>query len=562
MELNNTQLNIVAGQPGVGKSHRLINDALTELLDNKQTVVIITPTHSARSNLQAVIDEKINAINTDEIGKRKLDIEITHRDYLELKALNYLKRNIKVMYGYAKETRVFIDEISMISVPTLFNLLYQTQYMKDVKITAYGDIKQLPAINSNSVIEELLRPNIKGNLWDWVRQAYENVEFDKLEAPKHWHLKNAVNFEVMLTNYRLQEQGFNNGFNDEYIEKVMNNVFFNGDDSNNKESATSDYYKNIIIEVVKSHVLIISPTHDRGKEVNDFIWNEYGSEAIYQFPFLKEIRGTKVYLNPDYIDFKDLKREFPSINNLSEHDLKHIENFEPTAYVVVNVAQGITVENVLYYMGNTPISNGNKSHYSFNNFYTAITRSKKLAMLAGKPELFRKMLDIHPITAQDRLRHIRADFAVKELFEQLLINSVELNKDQVFDLYMTIFNNNEEFPYKGDMKDLSYYSITDEPYTLPELLLKFKNYDVMQALRNNTPNYRLSLYEPYIKETNVKNGENRAGKGKVQVWIKSLSADDLSQVEKDIEKLSMRKFKEKYKVDKRQTTKAINDLEL
>lgn len=47
MVKNNTNMKIVAGEPGTGKSTRLIQDGVDEILALR-TVSIIVPTHSAR----------------------------------------------------------------------------------------------------------------------------------------------------------------------------------------------------------------------------------------------------------------------------------------------------------------------------------------------------------------------------------------------------------------------------------------------------------------------------------------------------------------------------------
>ena len=58
MEDNKTKLKIVAGQPGVGKSTRLIEDGINTILNHK-SVFVMTPTHTAKQNLQAEIDRQM-----------------------------------------------------------------------------------------------------------------------------------------------------------------------------------------------------------------------------------------------------------------------------------------------------------------------------------------------------------------------------------------------------------------------------------------------------------------------------------------------------------------------
>ena len=90
-----------------------------------------------------------------------------------------------------------------------------------------------------------------------------------------------------------------------------------------------------------------------------------------------------------------------------------------------------------------------------------------------------------------------------------------------------------------------------------------KECDMTYGLSETTVNWIKSdsfkkFYEEEIANTN---GAKFRGKGKTQAWVNSLSDEELEQVKKDVNDLSMRKFKSKYDKDKRQVVKALQELE-
>ena len=310
MVKNNTKMKIIAGEPGTGKTTRLIKDGVDEIL-SLRTVTIIVPTHSARQTIVDKIDDML-LVEINEVRKN---------------ALMKLRYNVNVLYGYAGEQTILIDEISMISVPILFNILYRTLDVEGAKIIGYGDIKQLPVIKGNSIIEELLRNNLTVDVWEWVKEAYNNVEQNKLVAPSVWKLASHVQFETLLKNYRLRANGYT-GYTQEYIQDVIDNSIYNED----------GYYDEVIYKALYNNTLIIAPSHGRGAEVNESLINRYGDSFDKVAPFVKEVSGTKVYLNPDNENYEAVKSAFGFVKEVPINF--NPKKFEHTAYVVVNVAQG------------------------------------------------------------------------------------------------------------------------------------------------------------------------------------------------------------------------------
>lgn len=539
MVKNNTNMKIVAGEPGTGKTTRLIQDGVDEIL-SLRTVTIIVPTHSARQTIVDKIDDML-LVEINEVRKN---------------ALMKLRYNVNVLYGYAGEQTILIDEISMISVPVLFNILYRTLDVEGAKIIGYGDIKQLPVIKGNSIIEELLRNNLTVDVWEWVKEAYNNVEQNKLVAPSVWKLASNVQFETLLKNYRLQANGYT-GYTQEYIQDVIDNSIYN----------KSGYYEEVINNALYNNTLIIAPSHGRGAEVNESLINRYGDNFDKVAPFVKEISGTKVYLNPDNENYKSVKSAFGFVKEAPINF--NPKKYEYTAYVVVNVAQGATVDDVLYYMGNKPISGQAKSFYTRNNLYTAIARSRNIAQLVGYKGSFENMMNNLPLSAQARLHHVKAREAVLALFNNLMSIHEELSLDEIYKMYLNLF---EEVSVGGNVgEQLSIYGIVNEPFEKDELALEFKNYDIQKAMRLGfVIDYKSKIYDAHISESNTSNMKNntnslgkrnKAGKGYVQEWVRALSDDKLNALREDVDNLSVRKFKAKYDKTLVSVKKALASLE-
>ena len=525
MKQNQTKLAVIAGRPGSGKSTILIQDGINAILGGK-SLYVMTPTHSARRSLQSAIDYQYAN-----------ELSATRKE-----ALRKLRYSIHVLNGYALQEIILIDEMSMVSVPALFNLLYRTQYVKPTpEIHMYGDLAQLPVIKGNSVIEELIRANVEGNVWDWAKNAYENVDFTSLPAPASWHLEHDIEFKVLLENYRLQAEGFTD-YNKEYFSYLLDHVIDKAED-----------YKQALIDAVEKMALIVSPTHNRGAQVNKMLQEHYGKSWYEVAPFVKMPKDTKVYLNPANEQLPELKKAFKFLEVLP--DVNDMNKVEFTAYVVTNVAQGATVDNAVYFMGDDAIPDGKtQHHYSYNNFVVSVSRSRQATQLIGKKESFEKMIDIVPISAQQRLQHHKSDKAINLLFENLYARNDELTADDIYELYLNTFNDIDESNL-AQADELRDYGIISTPLSKKEMILKFKDYDTMRGMAVHN-NYAL-IYRDYIQSINK---ENAKGKGKTQAWVNSLSDDELAELKADTD-LSRAKFKAKYGKDKRQVVKALQELE-
>ncbi|MCM0598303.1 AAA family ATPase [Periweissella fabalis] len=549
MENNKTKVSLTAGEPGAGKSYTLIQQAYQALISGK-SVYIMTPTHSAKANLITTIDKQVDEF----------------KDSVSAQHYDDLKSTIHVLYGYKGQQEVFIDEIGMINITTLFGLFYQTERIENVHVHLFGDIKQLPAIKGNSVIEQLLRNNLKTSLWQFANdKCYDNFMFKELLAPDMWHLDKPVDVTILNHNHRLNELGYtsyNNDFFTDVINKTIE-IATPEEQEFNPDFNSATLYLGHLLKAVKDYSLILTPTHKRGDEINSAL-KANNNETLA--PFI--INNKKTYLNPVHKDYELLKLKFGFIPEIEDADLfaqgwthgkVDKDQYEFSFCTTVHKAQGATVSSVVFYMGNEPIANGHKEHYSNNMLYTSVTRASDEIKLLGKLNSFELMHTIYPKSAQTRCGHYRADGAVKLLFKRLREIDETLGVDDIYSLYQDVFNTIELS--EEQETELLNYSVKSNIYTKEQLIRKFKDYKINTYGVFAKNDYKYLVYDKFIDRINAKKqakgGANSKGKGKVQTFINSLSDEQLKAVKTDVESLSMVKFKAKYNMDRRAVTKAI-----
>lgn len=512
--MNKTKVSLVAGEPGAGKSYTLIQQATDKIILGK-SVYIMTPTHSAKHNLLKEIHSQIKISNS-----------------IRREALNKLQSSIHVLSNYHLESEIFIDEAGMINVNHLFGLLYQTNSVGNAHIHLFGDIKQLPPVIGNSIVEELLRFNIEDELWNWVNnKAYSDFQFDFFETPTIWQLENNIDITTLRENHRLNRIGYTSYDNDFYNSVIDGTI-------------EKDNYTDELIDAINNDYLILVPTHARGEEIDEAIRNTYGQDIKNIAPFIRIDKN--LYINPFNIRKNEIADKFSTIEKIDEDKIKN-ESAQFTCWTTVHKAQGATVDSVCFYLGNNPIAPQHKEHYSNNMLYTSLTRARSNFMLLGLKSSFEKMRSINPKSAQQKLRYFKAEEAKAKLFITLRSINQTLNIDEIYDLYEDIFNDIELS--NEDKENLEHYNISSDIYSKKELIKKFKNYaDEDFKVGFNHTNYKVTIYDKYVNSIKAK---NKSGKGKTQKWISSLNNDEIIQVKNDINNLSIRKFKEKYGYDKR-----------
>jgi len=534
MNLNSNKIRAILGQPGTAKSTKLVQMAVDDMLMGHQ-VIAITPTHGSRESLRATIDTAMGIESSEE----------------RLNALKELKyKRIKVMYGYTEAyDRIYIEEASQFPDTHFTSLMYRSQHVQGAVITLVGDLKQLNVPAGHSVLELLLSATVDQPVWDWTAEAYQNVDFEFLTAPKSWYLEDTqIPLTILNKNYRLASQGFSNGYDDEYINTVIDKAI-----DIQSDEPEGVVYHDVVIDAVKNNRLMVALSHKRGQVLNDIILGEFGDDALGYFPFVRD--DSKVWLNPENRDYESLKKVFPFVKELDKGiDLKKLEL---SAYAVPHTVQGATYKgSVLVFLGNEPISKKATSYYTNNNLYVAMSRGTALAQLVGNKDEFRKMLLNRPASMREAKMHLKSEMAVKELFNRMLELREEKTFEEVYGLFGDIFGT-IELPAE-DERVLEDYNVTSAMYTEDQLRRAFAKYPVGRALKLGfLPNYKDLFYKPYIQSINSENGSKRVGRGKVQLMINSLSEEQREQLKNDVQTLSQRKFKAQYNMTQVTVKKAL-----
>ena len=146
-------IDLTIGEPGTGKSHSLVTNALSDMKRLGGSVFISVPTHASAQNIRAIIYKEMNgAKEGDKLALKQL-----------LKAVHVLEDK------YNGEEVLYIDEIGQWT-PSYFNsLLLKLQSVPAYNLHLSGDIRQLQPVKGFSPLEDLLRKNLDiDDFWQWV----------------------------------------------------------------------------------------------------------------------------------------------------------------------------------------------------------------------------------------------------------------------------------------------------------------------------------------------------------------------------------------------------------
>lgn len=515
-----TSAKLIVGEPGTGKTYNLSHLA-KKLVQKGESVHVVCPTKSARDNVKSAYDEFLD--------KQLID---PNENFV-------LKSSTEVLHGYvdSKATNLIIEEAGLIEVTVLHGLLHIAQIVPNVHIYMFGDIKQLQPVQGTSIIEKIIRVNeLNGDtpFWEWVAKcAYTEIEEQELQVPYDWQLPDLkIEMNILRKNYRLNKQGFNS-YNDEYYDYQINNTI------------TKDDYSEELKYAMEHDYLIISPTKDRGKQVNDFLSSVYRN-AMYVAPFI--IIRNEIYLNPFHKRYSDISEKFYFMKKIKKEVAENIPDTKWTAFITTHQAQGATVDAICYYMGNKKIWKTHKNHYNNNQLYTAVTRSRNAVMLLGLSDSFKEMREIYPSDAKENLGGIRKKAAMEQLIEDLTKARKHPEADAIYDMF-NFYMADDEIISEYELRMLNYYKVPQEAYS--------QRYVVSQVNRRVKTIEGFSTLGKWLSDNASKaNSKNAKAprKGKVQKWIDSLDDNNLKEVKQDVDELSIRKFKEKYNYDKRYIT--------
>lgn len=519
---------LVISEPGAGKSYKLITRAVEAKLAG-ESIYIATPTHASKQNLVAMMYDRMPSASSER----------------ELRALKSLAYDVHVLESsYNGQSELFIDEIGQWPSSNFNSLLLNLQSVSHANIHLTGDIKQLtPSSSLGSPLEALLRNNLDvESFWGWISdKAYNEFDFTELQAPTLWRIEEPIKVELLTENHRLAGLGYNSFDNDFFDDIVETKV---------KELPD---YSVALLEAIQNYSAILVATKQRGKEVNQIIGDALNDITMFrQGAYFVQVQG-KTYLNPNHHDYETLQKKFPGVPRVTPEVT--MDEVLYKYWATVHSMQGITISSVTFFMGNTPIANGHRDHYNENMLYTSVTRASDHITLLGLKESFRFMRHQEPTSPQCKLGRFRANKAKTMLFDILLTDKPADKRlfAETYGLYQSIFNS-LELPANVSA-DLDVFNVRSEMHNEHELALAFKEYPYMDAIRKGfNADYRTF----YTEEISKVNSKSAKGRGKVQQFIEGLTSDEMTQLRVDVEKLSVRKFADKYnKMAKKNVVKAL-----
>ena len=517
-----TSIKAFIGEPGTGKTYNLTH-MVNGLLENGESVYIMNPTKSARNNV------------------RKAFKELMQND--EMQYDNYVRafKSTNVLHGFAESpsNNIFIDESAMVDLSAFYSLLYGVIGMEDVHIYLFGDMKQIEPVNGDSILKTLIEKsmpiNESRNIWQYVADTlYSDMNDLIIDAPDSWKLDCKVDITVFKQNHRLESKNFS-GYDDEYYSSLIDNAVF------------TDDYSGYLKYALEHNWLITTPTNARGNEINDVLKQQYDDFKMVA-PFVVD-GNSDYYLNPFNKSFNQLKESFDFMPQIER---ENAQGYEFTAYMSTHRVQSFTVNNVLFFMGNNPIGNRHKSHYSNNMLYTAVTRAKHDVQLLGLPDSFKQMRETMPLTAQEKNVHLKAGLAIENLKNWIQQSDSVPTADEIYNKYVQLYEDDSLIP-KFEQSILDIYKIQSEMYT--------KRY-VINHINDSFPEmfgFTLNVWLKENSKLSKQGNSNAKGKGKVQQWIDSLDDEEIEQVKGDLKSRLVKKneFKEKYHYTKEQVRKAF-----
>lgn len=520
---------LVISEPGAGKSFQLVSRAVEAKMAG-EAIFIAVPTHASKQNLVAMMYDRMPSATSER----------------ELRALKQLAYDVHVLESsYNGQSELFIDEIGQWPSSNFNSLLLNLQSVTHASVHLSGDIKQLvPSSSLGSPLEALLRNNLDiESFWGWVAdKAYNEFDFTELQAPTLWRIEEPIKVTLLHENHRLaglNYSSYDNQFFDDIIETKVREL---------------PDYSVALLEAIQNYSAILVATKQRGKEVNRIIGDALNDLTMFRKgAYFVQVQG-KTYLNPNHHDYETLEKKFPGVPRVTP-EVPMDEEVLYKYWATVHSMQGITVNSVTFFMGNTPIANGHRDHYNENMLYTSVTRASDNIELLGLKESFRFMRHQEPTSPQRKLGHFKANKAKTMLFDVLLTDKPADKRSfsEAYGLYQSIFNS-LELPTNVSA-DLDVFNVRSEMHSEHELAMAFKEYPYMDAIRKGfNADYR-TFYTDEISKVNAKSAK---GRGKVQKFIEGLTDEEMAQLRVDVEKLSVRKFADKYdKMAKKNVVKAL-----
>lgn len=537
MENNKISTSITLGEPGSGKTTKLIKEAM-EILAKGESLYILSPTHKSKSQLNKAINKAVETTGDN-----------TYKELFS--SLHVLGNN------YVGEANILLDEISMLSLDNFYSILLKAKHHAK-KMLMFGDIGQLPPARGVGTLEYLLRSNSRllnidpHNFWKGISSLYERSNNAGLNIPRQWRDEiYSINLNILQKNYRLNFESGLTHYDDNFYDYVFKSII------------EKDEYTQELVNSLKESRLIIAPSHSLINSIDDLLQSHYGNNYNQVAPFVRVgSRGTggKTYVNPEHPHYAQLLNRFYSIGEMPNNTM---ENYTPTSAVTSHYIEGIENDGVTFYLGKREITKSNNNTHFLNNnmLFTAVSRAKNpdKVVLLGKRETFEKMRQTMPIEIDITANNIVNQNAKKNTMTKIKNSSNILSVDDIYNLFLEEFEK-EKVPGKyDDLLDLT----PEKPrYIMNQFNPRWKNFETLpQGYGQHYDNWK----KEQLNKGNSKGGKNKKGRGKVQQYVEDLFHNNLEEFnalkEEALSKVSPNDFQNHRGYNKYSVRDAITKIE-
>lgn len=538
MENNKISISINCGEPGSGKSTKLIREAM-EILAKGESLYILSPTHKSKSQLNKAINKAVETTGDN-----------TYKELFS--SLHVLGNN------YVGEANILLDEISMLSLDNFYSILFKARHHAK-KMLMFGDIGQLPPPRGVGTLEYLLRYNSRvlnidpHNFWKGISSLYEHSTNIELNIPRQWKDDiHSINLNILQKNYRLNAKSGLTHYDDNFYDHVFNSII-------EKNDHTQE-----LVNSLKESSLIIAPSHSLINNIDDLLQSHYGNNYNQVAPFVRVgSRGTggKTYVNPEHPHYAQLLNRFYSIGAMPNNTT---ENYTPTSAVTAHYIEGIENDGVTFYLGQREItSSNNNTHFLNNNMlYTAVSRAKNpnKVVLLGKRETFEKMRQTMPTEIDVTANKIVNQNTRKNTMRKIENSSNILSVDDIYNLFLEEF---EKEKVQGKYDDLLDLTPEKPRYIMNQFNPRCKKFE---ALPQGYEHHYEDWKKKQLNRGNSKGGKNKKGRGKVQQYVEDLFHNNLEEFnalkEEALSKVSPDDFQSHRGYSKYSARDAIAEMEI
>ncbi len=431
------KISIISGGPGTGKT-TLITKLIIILykifnFKNSDSIIIVSYTGRSSSYLTNCINKNYNLLNIDESFKKRLpNKSITLHKFLDL---NFNKKRSFINSNFFLDINILIiDESSMIDLLT-FNYLCNLLDNKFIKIILLGDYKQIGAIESSSVFNEICKYNFsflknKKNIINFLSKY--NFNFLKLSIDIN-KLNNNISF--LIKNYRFNQNIYLNKFiilintnNWKEIDNFLYNINYNN--NFNFYDSIKFNYSFLLKKCIKNYLIYFRYIKENGNYLNFFYYlnkfqilsviksTKYGTNILNKYInnyFIKKNLSSNILINKNNIYYYGE----PIIITKNNNNIKLFNGdicffiFHNNQLKILNLDNNnyriIYFTNIKYwdYMWSITVHKSQGSEYEhvflvlpdyYSNIlnkeliYTAITRSKKKISIYGNKDILIKSI--------------------------------------------------------------------------------------------------------------------------------------------------------------------------